>query len=71
MAFTSQHAHTCPTRLRMGIHEVETALDSWFIDHRIGIKQQHVFGIRATDGLIVGTCKTYILSLRRGTSSLA
>ena len=56
-----QHAHACPTRFRMGIHEVEASLDGGLIDYRIGIQQQHVFCLRESDGLIVGTGKSHVL----------
>ena len=57
---TVQHPHACPTRLRMLVHEVKTSLDGRFIDDGIRIEQQHVFGIRPADSLVVGTCKAHV-----------
>ena len=45
----------------MLVHKVETALDGRLVNYGIRIKQQHVFGLRLANGLIVGTRKTHII----------
>ena len=61
MSLTSKHAHTCPTRLWVFVHEVEYAVQRILIDHRIRIEQQDIFRLRKTDSLLVGTRETHIL----------